>query len=242
MGCLIGLCLCLLSAAPRATVDVDALPEEYREKARTILAEPSLVSNLPRTRVAANDKVMGYLLDHLPLCAVMGRNLGWSHYLLDELPDGALHLDDREGLEATMTEVARSDSGRTYLVHGYYRLSVFRIWSDGLIRLEWRNTPDGAMVMWAKVWLRFEDGVVHRVSRAMRGVLGKIIRRKATVFIDTATRLSVAVAANPEDVYQRAMEGAGNISDPEREDFRTRFSTPEEGSPEPASTGAKTGG
>lgn len=205
---------------------LERVPERLRPLVERVTSDASARCELSERAVESSTRVYRALLRRLPLASRILSALELGEYTIEELPDGRFEIDDRSGARA-VCERALDEQGRMVVVaRGRLDVPVLpTIRGTGVILIDYPERPaaaGGGLTCSAAVAFRVENGLLHRVSRALGDTLAQVLEQKLARLVQAAIALSEEIAADPADVYAR-LRASGELEEEELTEFRELF-------------------
>ena len=190
---------------------------ERLEDVRAILENEPLEILIGRTPVRSRIDIYEYLLEELPFTAGVLRALGKTNYRIfrdDKAPD-TFFLDDGKGMKLAAELVYRGPGKWVYFVWGTYSF-VFVVRGSSVIVVT-THQKGGLLETEARVFIKKGFAV-----KAVPGLVEKVVRQKAVIFVDAAKSVAEAVAADPDGVM-RNVRGSPEVDEEKLSEFERRF-------------------
>jgi hypothetical protein len=192
--------------------DVTALDERTRAKVVEIQRDPSSIAPLRETRVRSRREVYRFLFENLDFAAACARAIDKGTYRIERTGEG-FRLDDGEGMTLELRRIVDDTERWVFLCVGTFGTFL----GDILVVIHARPER-GVLVTRGVVYLRLEGG-----SRLAADLMPRFVRtlmqRKGALFIEAATAVVEAAAADPAGFAER-MRAAPEVDPAALENFR----------------------
>lgn len=188
--------------------DLDSVPALIADDVRQTLRRPSLVRHFARVRVRADLYTETWLIDHPPVAAAVGRELGVFPFEVTESWPGIYKLEGGPLSRGTLQVLLREDE----------RVLLF---ASARVRSPWASTVRAyavASVRWWKadtgeeiehdifIYGRLRSRTARWLVMLTRPFSGPMITRRLHGLIVGATKTAEAVSADPEGWSRRMTE------------------------------------
>jgi hypothetical protein len=209
---------CAASLTPDEAFELGSAP--LTEAARIVYERPTVVVDLESQSVFSERAIYDFLMDELPFTAACVRVLGKGGYEI-QAREGTFLVDDKDGLRLELRRLYRDDVRWVYYGRvSYEGAALGKAEGAALMVTAADETPAG---LWTRgrIYCRL-DSVYGVLGRALPGVFGSIMRRKAAVFVQAAKVVSEECGKDPRGFYDR-MKRAPQVDQNALEKFRERF-------------------
>jgi hypothetical protein len=204
---------------------LDEVPEALRAEVGEVSGDATVTARIPAREVTCQEATFSWLLARLPLASKLVRALELGDYGIEQLDNGELRIDDREGARADCVR-AIDEPGRLLMIaRGLLDVRVLpTIHGTGVILLRWEVSPDDPAKLrcQGKVWFRLRSRLLHLATSPFRRTLRRVLEQKLDDLIRRAIKLAEAVDANPAAVFQ-TLQRRGEATTAELVAFRDRF-------------------
>jgi hypothetical protein len=204
-------------------IKLESFSGENQAKLKTVFDAPTAMVELPETRVVSRPEIFAFLLGDLPFTAGVLRAQGRAAYKMwreEGDPPDEVRFDDTTGIRQ-IVQLMRRESGRwVFFSKGTYDLGLFTVYgrSAFIVLVEERG---GALWTQARVYAKVEGVVLEQGARFL-GLVEGVLRRKSFAFIEAASKVAEAAAAEPGRLY-RDVKGSAEVDSAALEEFRRRF-------------------
>jgi len=194
--------LCAQESNPFAKLD-----KQTRDQVTSILDEPTVVVPCGERTVKTKVGVYDFLIQHLDLTGRLVKLLKVGKYEITRTKDKTTFLvDDKAGAVATikpLTSFVKSGQQyRLFLAQGYFKLPLGqKVYGDGVIILSYKQTEKGVYTN-ADIFFKARAGTIHLIGKRIRGILIRVLRKKAVLFIKAAREVSEATTADPARIHK----------------------------------------
>ncbi|MCX6353809.1 MAG: hypothetical protein NTZ78_02755 [Candidatus Aureabacteria bacterium] len=214
----------IVSAAPfHDILTTDNMDPSAREAAREVLACAVLSRDIPVREYAGSADLMDTLFDHPVLTADIVRGMGLGDFHVAE--NGARSYRVREGrsIEADFSEIYRVRGVRLYRISGQYYGSFFvHLSGKALLCARYQDMRDERVRVEVHASLCVDNRFYGFLVYLFPGLFKRLVDGQFSGYMDIAGRLSEALAADPERVYNRLLD-QGVMDAREREQFTELF-------------------
>lgn len=202
------------------------LDRRTRIKVQSILDEPTVTVPCGERTIKTKEAVYDFLIRNLDLTGRLVNKLGVGNYEITRKDKGRFLVDDRAGAVATITPLTSfRRSGllyRLFLAEGHFKLPLgTRVHGTGVIILGYKQTEKGVYTN-ADVFFKARAGTLHLLGKKVRGVLIRVLRKKAVLFVQAAREVSEATTRSPKKLHQ-LMKGDELISPKLAAEFAEKF-------------------
>lgn len=216
-------------APPEAQFPVNLVNGRDAQRVREVLGDYSIHRD-HRSHFESTPKVYRYLLDRLPLAATLIRLLDLGKYKITENADGALTVDNQEGLVLKVWMSHKSGDQVVAYMEGVYR----SWWTSGIHgraavwlrfhpkELEGRSVMENQFLG----FIKFTNPVVEIVAKVVNFVLRRLTDTEIERSQSAGRSLAELLAKRPAKVYA-AMRKSEEVSPGALEEFRTLFLGPQ---------------
>lgn len=217
--------VCALAAA--SADDPPALSKALQAEVDGVRVDPTVRCEVRKPGVRCRPKTYRFLLARLPLAAKALRALKVdADYAIEDLEQpGTFSIDDNAGAYATCEAPVQEEGEHLVIARGHVDLPLVpRVLGTGVIDVRYAPREDDPQRLRVRcnVAFRLTNRALHRVTRAFRRLLERVIQGKLEKLIGAATTLAERVDAEPLKVY-RALQAAGEASEAELSAYRRAF-------------------
>ena len=159
-----------------------------RVEVEEMVENPTFVRRLD-FEVLADVQVYTYLLDHPDLNAALARALGIAPYEVVRIGPGQYHGDDGGGNEGTIEVFRAEGNDRAFIERGVSSGWWFGEIGGRVVALVAFSTEEGVRGT-VTVWAQIDQGVVDRLLRILKPMLGGLLDRKLREQFNIAVRVA----------------------------------------------------
>jgi len=214
----------IVSAAPfHDILTTDNLDPSAREAAREVLACAVLSRDIPVREYAGSAKLMDTIFDHPVLTADIVRGMGLGDFYVAEKGAGSYRVREGRSIEADFSEIYRARGVRLYRISGQYYGSFFiHLSGKALLCAGYRNTRDDRVRVEVRAALCVDNRFYGFLVYLFPALFNRLVDSQFSGYMGIAGKLTEALAADPERVYNRLLD-RGVMDAREREEFTELF-------------------
>jgi len=204
-------------------IKIESYSPEDQVKLHSVFDVPTAMVELPETRVVTDSKIYTFLLGDLQFTAGVLRARGRAAYKIwreEGDPPEQVRFDDTTGIRQVVQLLRREPGRWVFFSKGTYDLGLFTVLGETAFVVIFEER-EGALWTQARVYAKVEGVVLEQGARIL-GLVEGLIRRKAFVFIEAASSVAAAAAADPGGLYAE-MKGSKEVDLATLEEFKRRF-------------------
>jgi hypothetical protein len=213
-----------LGQSAEELIPFSKLEPELRKELWQVAKRCTVKRKLAERRVACREATFHYLLRRLPLASRLVRELGLGRYVIEPVEGGGFSLKDNDGAFA-QCEIVEQDAHRAIIVaRGHVEAPLVpKVFGTGVIIIGTGVDPDDPSNIRTNCWnyFRLKSRALHRVSRAFRKTLGKVIERRLGAFVECAQTIAELVRKDPQKVYDTMKKL--EVDESQLSDFKSRY-------------------
>ncbi|MBI3599407.1 MAG: hypothetical protein HY097_02040 [Nitrospinae bacterium] len=204
------------------------------EAARYVIEHHTLVHKIKTVKYIGSIKTTDWVLDRPPLAATLARHLHppLENYRISAGSGGNYTVEDLISLKGTIRLVARGANARVYFIEGSFRSKTLKLKLSGnmVFTLEYKEHREGSesyVEVEPHIYVRFNNVVVHGITKVFNPLLHRIIDRRAATLATAAQVVSERLTKDPHGLYED-MKKWSDIGSEDIEEYRIVFLAHEE--------------
>jgi hypothetical protein len=199
------------------------------EAARYVIKHHTLAHKIKTVKYIGAIKTTDLALDRPPLAAALARHLHppLERYRISDSGGGNYTVEDLISVKGTIRLVARGPNARVYFIKGSFKSKTFKLKLSGnmVFTLEYKELQEGSesyVVVEPHIYIRFDNIVIHGITKAFNPLVHKIIDRRAATLASAAQVVSERLTKDPHRLYED-MKKWQDIGSEEIEEYRIAF-------------------
>jgi hypothetical protein len=156
-----------------------------------------------------------------------------ADYAIAKIGPDSVSVDDRSGAFARCQTVFEEPSRRVLFAKGHIRapllpkvegraVIVIRYWATPGTA-EGSSAPTARTTSDCRIYFRLDDGFLHRVSRPLRAIMGKVMQKKLDALVGCAASFAERLETQPDRVLRAVKRARPPVAAEDLESFEARF-------------------